>query len=221
MSGYRWERTGASIREGNRALSPAARRSQGLDLSHRCIYCGNYCVGFDTLKAERGWWICWLTQRTQASPTAMVFFGSTSLAMIPSKVPQLCLPVACCLMSVDTQCSLRRTRNMYLADLIFPRVPFKYIFPLSSTRWVTSRSSAKMPCGLDVSFAQSALLARHLPQQYVNHFCRSRHWRKEGLALVVYLGPLYGLGASLLFAPSIHFTSDWFVKRKSLAYGMM
>ena len=31
-------------------------------------------------------------------------------------------------------CATFITRNMYLADLMSPRVPFKYIFPLSSTR---------------------------------------------------------------------------------------
>ncbi|KAI0003114.1 major facilitator superfamily domain-containing protein [Xylariaceae sp. FL0662B] len=40
-------------------------------------------------------------------------------------------------------------------------------------------------------------------------------------ALVVCLGPLYGLGAGLLFAPSMHFMGDWFVKRKSFAYGII
>ncbi|KAK2759175.1 hypothetical protein FQN54_003275 [Arachnomyces sp. PD_36] len=40
-------------------------------------------------------------------------------------------------------------------------------------------------------------------------------------ALIVCLGPLYGLGAGLLFAPSMHFMGDWFVKRKSFAYGVI
>ncbi|KAM5465038.1 hypothetical protein MauCBS54593_006671 [Microsporum audouinii] len=40
-------------------------------------------------------------------------------------------------------------------------------------------------------------------------------------ALIVCLGPLYGVGAGLLFGPSMHFMGDWFVKRKSLAYGVI
>jgi len=35
------------------------------------------------------------------------------------------------------------------------------------------------------------------------------------------IGPLYGIGAGMLFAPSIHLMSEWFKARKSLAYGMM
>lgn len=41
------------------------------------------------------------------------------------------------------------------------------------------------------------------------------------VALVLTLGVLYGVGAGLLFAPSIHLMNDWFSKRKSLAYGVM
>ncbi|KUI59804.1 putative transporter ESBP6 [Cytospora mali] len=40
-------------------------------------------------------------------------------------------------------------------------------------------------------------------------------------ALIVCLGLLYGIGAGLLFAPSMHFMGDWFVKRKSFAYGII
>ncbi|KAI1321508.1 major facilitator superfamily domain-containing protein [Xylariaceae sp. FL0255] len=40
-------------------------------------------------------------------------------------------------------------------------------------------------------------------------------------ALVVLLGPLYGIGAGLLFAPSMHFLDDWFEERKSFAYGII
>ncbi|KAI1078399.1 major facilitator superfamily domain-containing protein [Whalleya microplaca] len=43
----------------------------------------------------------------------------------------------------------------------------------------------------------------------------------EITAWIVCLGPLYGLGAGLLFAPSMHFMGDWFVKRKSFAYGII
>ncbi|GAP87174.1 putative MFS general substrate transporter [Rosellinia necatrix] len=39
--------------------------------------------------------------------------------------------------------------------------------------------------------------------------------------LVVLLGPLYGIGAGLLFAPSMHFMDDWFLERKSFAYGII
>ncbi|KAG8157997.1 hypothetical protein KVR01_012269 [Diaporthe batatas] len=40
-------------------------------------------------------------------------------------------------------------------------------------------------------------------------------------ALIICLGLLYGIGAGLLFAPSMHFMGDWFVKRKSFAYGII
>ncbi|KAK8086046.1 MFS general substrate transporter [Apiospora phragmitis] len=40
-------------------------------------------------------------------------------------------------------------------------------------------------------------------------------------ALVVCLGALYGIGAGLLFAPSIDFLGDWFVERKSFTYGVI
>ncbi|KAI0550345.1 major facilitator superfamily domain-containing protein [Xylaria curta] len=39
--------------------------------------------------------------------------------------------------------------------------------------------------------------------------------------LVVLLGPLYGIGAGFLFAPSMHFMDDWFLERKSFAYGII
>jgi MFS family permease len=45
--------------------------------------------------------------------------------------------------------------------------------------------------------------------------------RKQPVVLVLTLGVLYGIGAGLLFAPSIHLMDDWFSKRKSLAYGVM
>jgi nitrate/nitrite transporter NarK len=45
--------------------------------------------------------------------------------------------------------------------------------------------------------------------------------REQPIALVLTLGVLYGIGAGLLFAPSIHLMDDWFSKRKSLAYGVM
>lgn len=43
----------------------------------------------------------------------------------------------------------------------------------------------------------------------------------SGTGLVICLGIIYGLGAGLLFAPSMHFMGDWFLKRKSFAYGVM
>ncbi|KAL1854493.1 hypothetical protein Daus18300_011414 [Diaporthe australafricana] len=43
----------------------------------------------------------------------------------------------------------------------------------------------------------------------------------SGAGLVICLGIIYGLGAGLLFAPSMHFMGDWFVKRKSFAYGVI
>ena len=39
--------------------------------------------------------------------------------------------------------------------------------------------------------------------------------------LILCLGGLYGLGAGMLFAPTINYMSEWFEKRKSLAYGVM
>ena len=35
------------------------------------------------------------------------------------------------------------------------------------------------------------------------------------------IGPLYGIGAGMLFGPSIHLMSEWVKARKSLAYGFM
>ena len=32
---------------------------------------------------------------------------------------------------------------------------------------------------------------------------------------------MYGLGAGMLFAPTINYMSEWFEKRKSLAFGIM
>lgn len=32
---------------------------------------------------------------------------------------------------------------------------------------------------------------------------------------------MYGLGAGMLFAPTMNYMTEWFAKRKSLAYGFM
>ena len=39
--------------------------------------------------------------------------------------------------------------------------------------------------------------------------------------LVICLGPMYGIGAGMLFAPTMSYIVEWFDKRKSLAYGFM
>ncbi|KZF24039.1 MFS general substrate transporter [Xylona heveae TC161] len=44
---------------------------------------------------------------------------------------------------------------------------------------------------------------------------------KTAPGLLICLGPLNGLGSSMLFAPSIAYVADWFVKRKSGAYGVI
>lgn len=41
------------------------------------------------------------------------------------------------------------------------------------------------------------------------------------MQLVICLGPIYGLGAGMLFAPVVNYMSEWFVKRKSIAYGIL
>ncbi|KAL8912811.1 MAG: hypothetical protein Q9171_002269 [Xanthocarpia ochracea] len=46
-------------------------------------------------------------------------------------------------------------------------------------------------------------------------------YAKTPYQLVICLGPLYGIGAGMLFAPSMSFIAEWFDKRKSLAYGFM
>jgi MFS family permease len=43
----------------------------------------------------------------------------------------------------------------------------------------------------------------------------------QPLQLIICLGPLYGIGAGMLFAPTINYMSEWFDKKKSLAYGIM
>jgi hypothetical protein len=35
------------------------------------------------------------------------------------------------------------------------------------------------------------------------------------------IGLLYGIGAGMLFGPSIHLMAEWFKVKKSLAYGFM
>ncbi|KZF18808.1 MFS general substrate transporter [Xylona heveae TC161] len=44
---------------------------------------------------------------------------------------------------------------------------------------------------------------------------------KSAPGLLVCLGPLNGIGSSMLFAPSIAYVGDWFVRRKSGAYGVI
>jgi MFS family permease len=44
---------------------------------------------------------------------------------------------------------------------------------------------------------------------------------QQPVQLIVCLGPLYGIGAGMLFAPTINYMSEWFDKKKSLAYGIM
>ncbi len=41
------------------------------------------------------------------------------------------------------------------------------------------------------------------------------------MQLVIRLGPMYGLGAGILFAPVVNYMSEWFVIRKSTACGIM
>lgn len=41
------------------------------------------------------------------------------------------------------------------------------------------------------------------------------------MQLVICLGPIYGLGAGMLFAPVVNYMSEWFVKRRSIAYGIL
>jgi len=43
----------------------------------------------------------------------------------------------------------------------------------------------------------------------------------QPIQLIICLGPLYGIGAGMLFAPTINYMSEWFDKKKSLAYGIM
>lgn len=43
----------------------------------------------------------------------------------------------------------------------------------------------------------------------------------QPIQLVICIGLLYGIGAGMLFGPTIHFMSEWFRARKSLAYGAM
>ncbi|GAB7354677.1 hypothetical protein MBLNU459_g5101t2 [Dothideomycetes sp. NU459] len=72
---------------------------------------------------------------------------------------------------------------------------------------------------------------------YVNNFPRQRKtimwlgcvlctssaigagFAKTAIQLVICIGLLYGIGAGMLFGPSIHLMSEWFRARKSLAYG--
>jgi hypothetical protein len=44
---------------------------------------------------------------------------------------------------------------------------------------------------------------------------------QQPIQLIICLGPLYGVGAGMLFAPTINYMSEWFDKKKSLAYGIM
>lgn len=44
---------------------------------------------------------------------------------------------------------------------------------------------------------------------------------RQPIQLIICLGPLYGIGAGMLFAPTINYMSEWFDKKKSLAYGIM
>jgi MFS family permease len=44
---------------------------------------------------------------------------------------------------------------------------------------------------------------------------------KQPLQLIMCLGPLYGIGAGMLFAPTMAYMGEWFDKKKSLAYGIM
>ena len=41
------------------------------------------------------------------------------------------------------------------------------------------------------------------------------------MQIVICLGPIYGLGAGMLFAPVVNYMSEWFVKRRSIAYGIL
>lgn len=43
----------------------------------------------------------------------------------------------------------------------------------------------------------------------------------QPLQLVMAIGLCYGIGAGMLFAPSIHLMAEWFKVKKSLAYGFM
>jgi MFS family permease len=44
---------------------------------------------------------------------------------------------------------------------------------------------------------------------------------EQPLQLIICLGPLYGIGAGMLFAPTMAYMGEWFDKKKSLAYGIM
>ncbi|KAK5999450.1 hypothetical protein QM012_005451 [Aureobasidium pullulans] len=44
---------------------------------------------------------------------------------------------------------------------------------------------------------------------------------KTPLQLIVAIGLLYGIGAGMLFGPSIHLMAEWFKVKKSLAYGFI
>lgn len=50
---------------------------------------------------------------------------------------------------------------------------------------------------------------------------RTANQVQQPLQLIICLGPLYGIGAGMLFAPTINYMSEWFDKKKSLAYGIM
>ena len=44
---------------------------------------------------------------------------------------------------------------------------------------------------------------------------------KNTTHLIASQGVVYGVGASLAYAPTIVFMDDWFVRRKGLAFGIM
>lgn len=50
---------------------------------------------------------------------------------------------------------------------------------------------------------------------------RTANQVQQPLQLIICLGPLYGIGAGMLFAPTINYMSEWFDKKKSLPYGIM
>jgi len=62
----------------------------------------------------------------------------------------------------------------------------------------------------NVSFGTMTTLGRTNNSTYV-----------QVAGLVICLGALYGLGAGMIYGPAMHYLGHWFVKRKSLAYGIM